>query len=63
MNEILFNSIVDELDFELSPEQTQKFKQACDKTILENPTLTLADLRTAARIYLNLILDFPRLKL
>ena len=63
MTEILFNSIVDELDFELTAIQIEKLKKACEKAVNENPTLALPDLQTAARIYLNLILDFPGLTL
>ncbi len=48
---------------QLSVAQLEKFKQACKKTVNENPSLSMPELFIAARIYLNLIQDFPELEL
>ena len=59
--EALINAVLSERDIELSPIQKIKFQQACQKTILENENATSQELKIAARIYLNFILDFPDL--
>jgi len=43
--------------------QAAKFRHACYKTYVENQGNSFEELITAAKIYLNLILDFPELSL
>lgn len=43
--------------------QVAKFRQDCYKTYVENQGNSFDQLITAAKIYLNLILDFPDLSL
>lgn len=41
----------------------EKFKYACKKAVLENPSLGFEDLCMACNIYLNLIKEFPQIDL
>jgi hypothetical protein len=49
--------------YDLSDYQVETFRYACKKAVVENPTLNFNDLCIAARIYLNLIRQFPLLDL
>lgn len=61
--EILFLSAIQKSTRTLTSTQKVKLKLACQKTILDNPDLSLLDWCQAANLYLNLILEFPDLEL
>lgn len=56
----LYETLVND---KLSEIQKEKLKYACKKTILENPQLDYNGWKTACKIYLNFIIDFPQLDL
>lgn len=55
----LYNELLEEIQIDPNSIQTQKFKEACDKAVIENSHLNFGDQKMAARLYLNLILEFP----
>ena len=55
----LYNRTVELKGVELNDVQSAKFKQACEKAVLENPNLDFQNLLVATKIYLNTILEFP----
>ena len=59
----LYNKTLAKNNIILTPIQEYKFLHACEKCIIENPTLNINELILAAQIYLNLILNFPELDL
>ncbi len=59
----LFEKTLEIKGVSLNPIQTIKFQHACEKSIIENPTLNFNDLLNVTQVYLNFILDFPDLQL
>jgi hypothetical protein len=59
----VYNAVLQKKGTTLSQNQKNKFLLACEKSIIENPTLDFNDWVTAAKIYLNFIIDFPNLDL
>lgn len=59
----LYNRTLEIKRIGLNELQSDKFKLACEKTIIENPGLSFQDLVIASKVYLGLILDFPELDL
>jgi hypothetical protein len=55
----LYNRTLELKGVELNSMQSEKFKLACEKSILENPNLAFPDLVKATRFYLDIILEFP----
>lgn len=64
MEEKLYNKTLKEFGIiALNPAQDVKFKQACIKSIDDNPGADFGSLIIATRIYLNYILKFPEITL
>ena len=64
MEEKLFNHFQSEGKLcGLDKVQIEKFRLACVKAVIENPSLGFGDLCIACRIYLNFIIDFPDIDL
>lgn len=59
----LYNRTLELKDVELNDIQSTKFKYACEKSIIENPTLDFQNLLIATKFYLDTILDFPNCEL
>lgn len=59
----LYNRTLELNGAELNTIQSEKFKHACKKSIIENPDLNVSELLISTKIYLGLILDFPELDL
>lgn len=59
--EELFNLTVKRKGVELTPDQKEKFLIACEKSIKDNDTNFSRE--EAAKLFLNMILEFPELSL
>ncbi len=59
----LYNRTLELKGVELNDIQSEKFKLACEKAILENPNLDFSGLLIATKFYLDTILDFPNCEL
>ena len=55
----LYNRTLEIKGVELNEIQSEKFKNACEKAIVENPTLDFGSLLIPTKFYLYIILDFP----
>ncbi len=64
MNELevkLFEEVQD--GYSLNPEQKVKLRKACTRVVKDHPDESFPLLMTAAKTYLNAILEFPQLTL
>jgi hypothetical protein len=59
----LYDTILKKRGVQLTEVQSDKFRWACEKAIVENPEFTFSDWVIAGQIYLNLILRDPNLEL
>ena len=59
----LYNDILEIYSPNLNSIQLVKLKQACQKSIEENPDLGYNELLSACKVYLKFIIDFPDLSL
>jgi hypothetical protein len=57
--ESLYTTVLEKRKIRLTELQRTKFMWACEKAIVENPTLNFHDWTIAAQIYLNFVLNFP----
>lgn len=55
----LYNRTLELKGVELNDHQSEKFKHACEKAIIENPNLDFQSLLIPTKFYLDVILDFP----
>ena len=59
----LYNRTLESTGVVLNTAQSEKFKQACEKSVIDNPGLSLNHLMIASKIYLDFVLKFPELTL
>jgi hypothetical protein len=55
----LYNRTLELEGVELNDVQSEKFKLACEKAIVENPNLDFQSLLIPTKFYLGIILDYP----
>jgi hypothetical protein len=59
----IYKKVLSQRKVNLNPVQDHKFLFACEKSIAENPNLSLEDWTYAANVYLNYILRYPTIDL
>lgn len=59
----LYNRTLELTGVQLDEKQSQKFKEACEKSVTDNPNLPLDHLLVASKMYLDFVLNVPGLSL